>query len=71
MDQDYGGDISDRKSMSGYLVKLGKSLCVWGYKNEGTAALSTCEAEYHAMTLVAKEVVWERRVLQEWGAEMH
>lgn len=30
-------------------------------------ALSTCESEYYALTLVAKEAVWAQRVLVEAG----
>jgi hypothetical protein len=63
----YAGDTVDRKSMSGYLVKIGDAACIWASKKQITVALSTCEAEYHALTMAAKEVVWIRRVLEEAG----
>lgn len=48
---DYAGDIVDSKLMSGYMVKLGDALFVWGEKQQTTVSLSTCECEYYAMTL--------------------
>ena len=70
VDSDYAGDTVDRKSMSGYLVKLGEATVMWGAKKQTAVALSTCEAEYHAMTEVAQEVIWIRRVLQESGLKV-
>ena len=67
VDADYAGDTDDRKSMSGYLVKLGDAVCVWGAQKQSAVALSTCESEYYALTLVANEAVWISRVLQEAG----
>jgi hypothetical protein len=67
VDSDYAGDTVDRKSMSGYFVKIGDAACIWGSKKQIAVALSTCEAEYHALTMAAKEVVWIRRVLEEAG----
>ena len=29
VDADYAGDVIDRKSMSGYLIKLGNATCIW------------------------------------------
>ena len=70
VDSDYAGDTVDRKSMSGYFVKLGDATCVWGSKKQSAVALSTCESEYYAMTLAAQQVVWIRRVLKEIGIKM-
>jgi len=67
VDADYAADITDRKSMSGFMVKLGEAVCIWGSKKQSATALSTCEAEYYALTLAAKEVIWVRRVLKEAG----
>ena len=67
VDSDYAGDTVDRKSMSGFIVKLGDATCVWGSKKQTAVALSTCEAEYYALTLAAKELIWVGRVLKEVG----
>ena len=67
VDSDYAGDTMDRKSMSGYLVKIGGAMVIWGAKKQNAVSLSTCEAEYHAMPLAATELVWLKRVLCEAG----
>lgn len=67
VDADYAGNISDRKSRSGFLVKFGSAICVWASKKQKTVALSTCESEYYALTLAAKETIWIGGVLSEVG----
>lgn len=71
VDSDYAEDVVDRKCMSGFMVKLRNAECFWTSKKEPTVALSTCEAEYHAMTHAAKEIIWVSRVLQqaEWRTD--
>lgn len=60
VDSDYAGDVTDRKSMSGYFVKLGSAPCSWASKKQRSVALSTCEAEFYALTDATKEVIWIR-----------
>ena len=67
VDSDYAEDISDRKSTSGFIVKLGNAPCIWGSKKQIAVTLSTCEAEYHAMTIAVKEVIWLQGVMTESG----
>ena len=67
VDADYAGDTLDRKSTSGFMVKLGDATCIWGSKKQDAVAVSTCESEYYAMSLAAKETVWVIRVLTEAG----
>lgn len=38
-----------------------------GVEKESSVALSTCEAEYYAITDVAKKILWMRSVMQEFG----
>ena len=65
VDSDYAGDTVDRKSTSGFMVKINDAPCIWASKKQIAVALSTCEAEYHAMTIAAKDVLWLQRVLAE------
>jgi len=44
-DADWAGDV-DRKSTSGYLIKLNDCLVSWCTKKQDTVALSSAEAEY-------------------------
>ena len=48
-------------------MRLGESICIWGGQKQAAVALSTCESEYYALTLAAKEAIWVRRVLVEAG----
>ncbi len=62
-DSDWAGDESTRKSMSGFIFRLGESTISWGSKKQSVVALSTTEAEYIALSLATQEAVWLRNLL--------
>lgn len=64
-DADWGSDKADRKSISGWIVKLNGSPIAWSAKKQSTVALSTCEAELYALSEVVKEVLWLQGMLKE------
>jgi len=66
-DADWAGDISDRKSTSGYLYKLGTSLISWSSKKQVSVALSSTEAEYVSAALASQEAIWLRQLLTDIG----
>lgn len=66
-DSDWGGDINDRKSYSGYVLNFGGSPIAWESKKQNVVSLSSMEAEYIAMCQGAKEVVFQRSLLNEMG----
>lgn len=70
VDSDFAGDTSDRKSMSGYLLKLGSATCLFGARKQESVVLSTAEAEYYALTFAGQEITWTVRVLRECGLEV-
>jgi hypothetical protein len=70
-DADWAGDISDRKSTSGYVMKLCGAVISWKAVRQECVALSTVEAEYIAAATAAKEIVWLRRLLKELGLPQH
>ena len=67
VDSDYAGDTVDRKSMTGFVLKLGDATVSWGCKKQTAVALSTCEAEYYALSRATQETLWVSRVLMESG----
>ena len=46
LDSDYGGDIDDRKSTTGFVFFLCDTAFTWSSKKQSSVTLSTCEAEY-------------------------
>lgn len=64
-DSDWAGDLDDRKSTSGYVIKLNGNTVIWNSKKQKTPALSSAEAEYMAMVEVGKELKWMRQLISE------
>lgn len=68
-DSDYAGCIETRKSTSGYIFVLGNAPVTWSSQRQGVVAQSTCEAEYIALGLGAKEAIWLKSLMNELGFE--
>ncbi|KAH0609220.1 uncharacterized protein H6S33_001448 [Morchella sextelata] len=64
-DSSYASDLDDRKSFSGYVFRLGKSAISWRSRKQKSVAVSTTEAEYMALSLAARQLVWIRNALLE------
>nr|GMD16204.1 uncharacterized mitochondrial protein AtMg00810-like [Ipomoea batatas] len=62
---DWGGDLDDRKSTSGYCFMLGTTTCSWSSKKQSIVALSTCEAEYVATASSACQTIWLKNVMNQ------
>lgn len=65
MDADWATDQTDRKSVSGYLFYLFRSLVSWSSVKQRTVALSSTEAEYMVMVHAMKEALWLRLFVSE------
>lgn len=63
VDSDWGGDVQDRRSCSGFVVKLANGPISWGTRKQKSVALSTMEAEYVALSELTKEVIYIRRLI--------
>ncbi|KAF2349911.1 Reverse transcriptase RNA-dependent DNA polymerase [Trinorchestia longiramus] len=63
-DSHWGGS-SDRKSISGYVFKSSSSssLISWNSKKQNIVALSSCEAEYIALTYAVQEGIFLKQLL--------
>ena len=68
-DADWGGDLDDRKSTSGYVFQIGGGAVSWRSKKQTSVALSTAEAEYVALAFTAQEALWLRHFLTDMIAE--
>ena len=64
-DADYAGDITNRRSMTGFLFLLHGGPVSWTSRQQTCVALSTTESEFVAANESAKEAVWLRRLLDE------
>lgn len=63
-DSDWAGDIDSRRSTTGYIISYGGPVA-WFSRLQPTVALSTCEAEYIAMSECARSLMWIRNFLNE------
>jgi hypothetical protein len=66
-DADWAGDLSDRKSTSGYAFFFNGALVSAASRKQTTVALSTAEAEYVALAAATQEALWLRSLLGELG----
>jgi ribonuclease HI len=66
-DADWAGNVSTRRSTTGYIVMLNGRAIAWRSHLQLTVALSTMEAEYMALTEAIKELKWLRTFLAELG----
>ena len=68
VDADWGSNVDDRKSISGYIIYLGNTPIVWKARSQkGKPATSSCEAEYISLSSVINEIVWIIAFFKELG----
>ena len=67
-DADWAGDLSDRKSTSGFVFLSAEGAILWGSKKQSCVALSTAEAEYVALSLATQESTWLSNLMFQIGA---
>ncbi|UYV60109.1 K02A2.6-like [Cordylochernes scorpioides] len=62
-DADWGTNLEDRKSRSGYVVMFAGAPILWRSSKQTVTALSTMEAEYISLSSSVREVTWIREFL--------
>ena len=68
-DADWAGNITDRRSTSGYFTFVGGNLVTWKSKKQKVVARSSAEAEYRGMAHGVCELLWLKNVLQDLGVK--
>lgn len=64
-DSDWAGDLEDRKSTTGYIIKLNNCPISWISKKQKSTSVSTAEAEIVAAGAAIKEIKWLQQFLVE------
>nr|GEV29327.1 hypothetical protein [Tanacetum cinerariifolium] len=66
-DADHAGCQDTRRSTSGSLQFLGERLISWSSKRQKSAAISSTEAEYIALSGCCAQIIWMRSQLTDYG----
>lgn len=64
-DADYANDRYDRKSYTGFVIKLGSNVIHWESRKQQSMALSSTESEYMSIADVSKELCFIKQFLAE------
>lgn len=66
VDADWGSNIIDRRSFTGFCFKLSGAVISWQSSKQKTVALSSTEAEYMALAEASKEALYLRNLIKEF-----
>lgn len=69
-DSDWGNDVDDRKSTSGYIIKLYGCTISWLSKKQPTVSLSSTEAEYIDLCVTTCEIIAVKKLLQDLNIKL-
>ncbi len=64
MDSDWAGCPDSRKSTTGYVLILNGAATSWKSKRQNVVSLSSAEAEFMAASLLVREVMYIRKMLE-------
>lgn len=65
VDADFANDACDRKSITGYGIKIFNNFVFWKSKKQATVSLSSSEAEYIALSDCTAECIFVAQLLSE------
>ena len=64
---DWGGDLTNRRSTTGYYFLLGSSMISWRSMKQTHVVRFNTEAEYRALADTTSELIWLRWLLKDLG----
>jgi hypothetical protein len=62
---DWGAQLDDQRSVSGYLIYLEGNLISWSSTKQKPVSRSSAESEYRNLVLATAEIIWIQALLQE------
>lgn len=68
-DADWGQNVNDRRSTSGYVFRLGDATISWSSRKQPCVALSSTEAEFISLCEACQEAQWIKYLLQDFKIE--
>jgi hypothetical protein len=63
IENDFVGNIDDRKNISGHVFHLGSNLISWAFKKQSIVSISSAETKYVVATSTSCHAIWLRRLL--------
>ena len=66
-DSNWASDPVNRKSTTGYLVKLAGAIFLWNLHAQKTVALLSTEAEYMSLSDTSQQLIWIKNLFSELG----
>ena len=69
-DASWADDLDDPRSTSGNVFLLANGPVSWFSKKQATVSMSIAESDYVALSQVAQEALWLRRLLEEIGMDL-
>lgn len=71
VDADWGSDILDRKSVTGYTFKVFGNIVMWSTRKQACVSLSTTEAELVALSSSVCDGLWLRKLFHDFDIQVN
>ena len=68
-DANFANNELDRRSLTGYVFKIGNTAITWNTRKQPTVTLLTMEAKYMAVTAVTCKAIWLQQLISEPGID--
>ena len=68
-DPSFASEVDDRKSFTGYVVRIGNAVVEWNFIKQKTVCKSTAEAEYVALSYGTHAILYFKQFMTELGLD--